>query len=95
MNYLYCIKDYIINEAKSAYYEKLFDEGKKYTYDIELNGSYFIYYDKFNPDSFSKGFRFYLTDEGKFLNKVSDYFMTEKEYRKLKLEKINSYAKIG
>lgn len=64
----------------------------------------FVFYDEYNYRSDCRGFRFYwkVSDE-KFsntgdltisYNKVSDYFYTEREYRRLKLEKINSINEV-
>lgn len=77
-NKLYCISNYYLNGI-------LFKAGNFYTFrDEKGEDAIYIFYDN------SRGCKFRTTNESnQFLDYYKKFFITLKEYRKLKLERIN------
>jgi hypothetical protein len=102
--YLYCKKDFVITHYNKSVINA-FKVGNRYKYywDVSQEDDIFLFYDEYNYRADCRGFRFYwkvsdevFADTGDLTiecNRVYDYFYTEREYRKLKLEKINESNK--
>lgn len=87
---VYCYKDYYKNFQDFYHkHNKIFERDKEYKCWIEKseNASMWVEYDPFGTSG-NQGCRFYMENKRGLLSKFSNYFMTNRELRKLKLEKL-------
>jgi len=88
----YCKTDNIINE-KGLHLKFKINECYNYIEErVFIDDSIFVYYNKKESPDYGIGYRFFYNSKYKPLQ-FNDYFCTFKEFRKLKMKKLNEYNK--